>query len=182
MANKKTNENGKIREKSNLVVNNFGDTVIIKNRSTVASGILGAVLMALLIWVMVMLKGAWSSLIFWVVFAFLFLSSAHWLLNAMLGKIVLDSPKMLMTVYSPFKKEYKFSDINYVDIKSAKPKDGRVVHSVRAYIGKGKRSVKIDTTSKKQADEIHALLAGMLDVAAMEYPEGVYTTYTEQED
>ena len=172
MANKKTKENGRIREKSNLVVNNFGDTVIIKNRSVVGGSILGTMLMVFLIVAMVMLRGAWSSVMFWVVFAFLCLGCMYWLLNAVLGKIVLDSPKMLMTVYSPFKKEYKFSDINYVDVKSAKPKDGLVVHSVRAYIGKGKRSIKIDTTSKKQAEEIHSLLAGMLDNAAMEYPEG----------
>ena len=77
-----------------------------------------------------------------------------------------------MTVFSPFKTEYKFADINYVDLKASKPKDGLITHTVSAYIGNGKKKIELTTHSKPQADELVSLLRGMLDNAAMEYPEG----------
>ena len=165
-------KNGRIREKNNLKIENFGDTVIIKNRSAITGGVSGALLMVFIIAVAIIMRAAWSYYLFWLLFAFLFLSSAYWCVSAAFGKIVLNSPKMTMTVYSPLKKEYKFRNINYVDVKSAKPKDGFVVHTVSVYIGDGKKSVKIDTLSSEQAEELSALLRGMLDNAAMEYPEG----------
>ena len=172
MAKTKSKKNAKIREKRNLLITNHGDTVIIKNRAAIGGGVLGSLLMAFSLVCMFVLREGWSSPLFWIVFAFLFLSSAHWSLNAAFGKILLNSPEMIMTVYSPFKNEYKFKDINYVDVKSSKPKDGLVTHTVSVYIGKGRRSVKIDTFSSEQATELVSLLRGMLDNAAMEYPEG----------
>ena len=172
MADKKTKANGKIRERKSLIINNFGDTVVIRNRSAIGGGILGVILMAFFVTVAVCMRVAWSYPLFWVVIVFLFGCSAYWFATIAFGKIILDSPKMLMTVYNPFKAEYKFGDINYVDCKSSKPKDGYVTHTVSAYIGKGRKRVRIDTLSSVEAAEIQSLLAGMLDNAAMEYPEG----------
>jgi hypothetical protein len=92
--------------------------------------------------------------------------------GVMIGKILLDSPNKLMIVYNPIKKQYKFNDINYVDLKIKKEKDGVVVHKVTVYIGDGKRTVEIVAFSREQADELTSLLRGMLDHGAMEYPEG----------
>ena len=161
----------RIKEKKNLSITNFGDIIVIKNRSAIASAVLGSIILAFLGAVMLILKDAWDNAIFWVVFAFIVLSTAYMLANAFFGKIVLNSPEMTMTVYFPFKVEYKFSDINYIDVRSSKPKEGIVTHKVSAYIGNGKSSVDVVTTSKAQADEIASLLRGMLDNGAMEYPE-----------
>ena len=162
----------KIREKKSLVITNWGDTVVIRNRSAVGGGILGVILMAFFVTVTLCMRVAWKSPLFWGVIIFLFLCSAYWFATTAFAKIVLDSPKLLMTVYNPFKAEYSFKDINYVDHKSSKPKDGYVTHTVSIYIGNGKKRVSIDTLSGTEADEVEALVSGMLDCGAMVYPEG----------
>ena len=161
----------KIREKRNLSIVNYGDVIIIKNRTAVASAVLGTIILAFSGAVMFTLKDAWNNPVFWGVFAFVVLGTVYMLASAVLNKIVLNSPNMTMTVCFPFKKEYKFSDINYIDMRSSKPKDGIVTHKVSAYIGNGRMSVDVVTTSASQAEEIAALLRGMLDNGAMEYPE-----------
>lgn len=162
----------KVRERKNLLIANMGDVVVIKNRAIVGNAILGAVIMAFCIGIFFMLKAAWDQPIFWIIFLFIFLSTVYSFANNICGRIVLRSKTLMMTVYNPFKKEYKFSDINYVDMKSSKPQDGYITHSVIIYIGTGKKSIKIDTFSRAQADELLSLIRGMLDNAAMEYPEG----------
>ena len=170
MENKKTKV--KIREKKSLVISNWGDTVIIRNRSAIGGGILGFILMAFFAAVTLCMRVAWASPLFWGVMAFLFLCSAYWFANIAFSKIVLDSPKLVMTVYNPFKVEYSFKDVNYVDRKCSKPKDGYVTHTVNVYIGNGRRHVRIDTLSSAEADEVEALVSGMLTCGAIEYPEG----------
>jgi len=162
----------KVRERKNLLIANMGDVVVIKNRAIVGNAILGAVIMAFCIGIFFMLKAAWDQPVFWIIFLFIFLSTVYSFANNICGRIVLRSKTLMMTVYNPFKKEYKFSDINYVDMKSSKPQDGYITHSVIIYIGTGKKSIKIDTFSHAQADELLSLIRGMLDNAAMEYPEG----------
>lgn len=130
----------------------------------------------------VVMKEAWELPLFIVVFAIFVIGSVYSLANILLGKIVLDSPNMLMTVYNPFKKQYKFEDINYVDVHSSKPKDGIVLHNVIVYIGNGKRNVEIITMSSKQADELVLLLRGMLDNGAMIFPEGDEEPFTFDDD
>ena len=168
----KNNAKKKIREKKSLVISNLGDTVVIRNRSAVGGGILGVILMVFFLTVTLCMRVAWRSPLFWCVIVFLFLCSAYWFATTAFAKIVLDSPKLLMTVYNPFKAEYSFKDINYVDHKSSKPKDGYVTHTVSIYIGNGKKRVSIYTLSASEADEVKALVSGMLDSGAMEYPEG----------
>lgn len=163
----------KIREKKSLVINNFGDTVVIRNRSAVGGGVLGVILMVFFLVVTLCMRAAWKSPLFWGVITFLFLCSAYWFVTTAFAKIVLDSPKLLMTVYNPFKAEYSFKDINYVDRKSSpKPKDGYITHTVSVYIGNGRRRVRIDTLSSREAEQVESLISGMLDSGAMEYPEG----------
>ena len=162
----------RVKEKRNLSILNCGDTVVIKNRSAIAGGVMGSVILGFMAVVMFILREAWDEALFWGVFAFVVLSTAYMLANALFGKIVLNSPERLMIVYFPFKIEYKFSDINYIDIRSSKPKDGIITHRVSILMGKGKSSVDITTTSLSQAQELSALLRGMLDNGAMEYPEG----------
>lgn len=168
----KNNSKRKIREKKSLVISNMGDTVVIKNRSAVGSGVLGVILMLFFLTVTLCMRVAWKSPLFWGVITFLFLCSAYWFATTAFAKIVLDSPKLLMSVYNPFKAEYSFKDINYVDRKISKPKDGYVMHTVNIYIGNGKKRVRIDTFSSAEADEVESLVSGMLDCGAMEYPEG----------
>ena len=172
MADKNTKKKGKIREKKSLIVDNCGDTVVIRNRSAISGGILGVILMVFFITLAICMRAAWSSPLFWVVIIFLLGCSAYWFVTIAFDKIVLNSPKMLMTVYTPIKSEYKFQDINYIDRKSAKPKDGYVMHTVCVYVGNGKKCIRIETLSSEEAAEVEALLSGMLDNAAMEYPEG----------
>ena len=178
MAKKNNNVTERIGEKSTLTVRNYGDVVVIKNRSAVGGGVFGALIMVFTVAVVLNMKEAWSSPAFWGIFAFLFLCSAYWFANAVFGKIILDSPKKTMTVYGPFKKEYGFGDVNYVETVSAKPKDGHQVHTVYVYIGNGRRNVRIDTLSSQQAKEVETLLKGMLDSGAIEYPEDVTPTAT----
>ena len=118
------------------------------------------------------LREAWNLPLFWGVFAVLIIGTAYSVAKIVFGKIVLDSPKLTMTVYGPFKKEYKFSEINYVDRKIIKGGDGSLMHAVVVYIGSGKRSVEMASYSKDQAGELEILVRGMLDNAAMTYPEG----------
>ena len=162
----------KIKERKNLSIINCGDKVVIKDRSRVASSVLWSIILAFLSSLIFILKDARNEAIFWVPFLFVAFSTVYMLANAIFGKIVLDALEMSITVYIPFKIEYKFSDVNYVDIRSSKPKDGIITHRVSILMGKGKSSVDITTTSLSQAQELSALLRGMLDNGAMEYPEG----------
>ena len=170
MANKKSNS--KVREKKSLVIDNLGDKVVIRNRSAIGAGVFGSIIIIFLIAVAIKMRAAWSSPMFWIIFVFLLSCSAYWCTSAVLGKIVLDSSKMLMTVYTPFKSEYQFKDVNYVELKSAKPKNGFIAHSISAYIGTGKRCVSVDTLSLTEAKEVESLLRGMLDNSDIESPEG----------
>ena len=172
MAKDKKKKTRKVREKKNLSIANYGDTVVIRNQSLIGGGILGGLMVAFCIAIFFVLRDAWDVAIFWIVYPFIFLSTVYSFVNTLFGKIVLDSPHTLMTVYSPFKAEYKFSEINYVDQKSSKKQDGYITHTVTVYIGDGRRCVNIETLSKAQADELTSLLRGMLDNGAMEYPEG----------
>ena len=158
--------------KKNLLIINQGDTVIIKNRSAIASGVSGVILIIFCIAGTILLKDLWNMLLFKLVFPLVVLGALWNSVGTMLGKILLDSPNKLMIVYNPLKKQYKFDDINYVDLKTKKEKDGLLVHTVTVYIGDGKRTVEIRTFSREQADELESLLRGMLDHGAMEYPEG----------
>lgn len=172
MAKKNNNKPEKIGDKRTLAIHNHGDTVIIKNRSAVGSGVFGAAIMIFAVVVVLNMKEAWSSPAFWGVFAFLFLCSAYWFAGAVFSKIVLTSHDKKLTVYGPFKKEYRFDEVNYVEIRSAKPKNGTQVHTVCVYIGNGRRNVRIDTLSMDEAKEVESLFGGMLDSGAMEFPEG----------
>lgn len=145
---------------------------MIKNRSTIAAGVLGALMLSIILIGALSLRNMWSTPVFWVIIAVMALSTAWSIVKMIFGKVVLNSPNMTMEVYDPIKKQYKFADINYVDLKTSKEKDGVVLHKVTVYIGEGKRSVEISTGSKSQADELVSLLRGMLDNGAMEYPEG----------
>ena len=173
MKNKKDkNTKGQAAGRESLSVVNNGDTVIIRTRSVIAAGLVGAVMLGLCIACVITLRGAWSLPWFWVHFGSVIVGIVYSTANIILSKIVLNSPKMTMTVYNPFKKEYKFTDINYVDEKATKAQSKQIVHTVTVYIGDGKRNVEISTESEKQACELVALMRGMLDNAAMEYPEG----------
>lgn len=172
MAKNKNKKSRKVREKKNLSIANYGDTVVIRNRSLIGGGILGTLTVAFCIAMLFVLRDAWDVAIFWIVYPFILLSSIYSLINTLFGRIVLDSPNMLMTVYMPFKAVYKFSDINYIDLKSSKKQEGYITHTVTVYIGDGKRCVNVDTLSAEQAEELTSLFRGMLDNAAMEYPEG----------
>ena len=130
----------------------------------------------------VVMKEAWELPMFRAVFAAILIGAAYSLANIFFSKVVLDSPNMLMTVYNPLKKQYKFEDINYIDVDSSEPKDGIVLHSVIVYIGKGKRSVEITTMSSKQAEELVTLLRGMLENGAMVFPEGDEEPFTFDDD
>ena len=183
MKNKKlSKKNQKIKEKKNLDIANYGDVIVIRNRSVIASSVLTFIMLSLFVAGAVVMKEAWELPMFRVVFAAILLGAAYSLANIFLSKIVLDSPNMLMNVYNPFKKQYKFEDINYIDVDSSEPKDGIVLHSVIVYIGKGKRTVEITTMSSKQADELVTLLRGMLDNGAMVFPEGDEEPFTFDDD
>ena len=165
---KKTRQAG---DKNTLLIENNGDFVTIRTRSILVAAIIGSIELALCVACIFVMKGAWGLPWFWVMFSSVILGIIYFTVNELLSKIVLNSPKMTMTVYNPLKKEYKFSDINYIDAKTTK--SGRaVLHVVTVYIGDGRRSVEIATLSEKQAYELASLLRGMLDNAAMIYPEG----------
>jgi hypothetical protein len=172
MAKKNNNAKDKITERRTLAIHNHGDTVVIKSRSAVGGGMLGAIIMIFAVVLLLNMKEAWSSPAFWCVFAFIFLCSAYWFANTVFNKIILNSPKKTLTVYGPFKKEYSFDDVNYVEIRTSKPKGGTQAHTVCVYIGNGRRSVRIDTLSSAEAKEVESLFKGMLDSGAMEFPEG----------
>lgn len=169
---KKKRKTKRIREKKTLSVSNMGDIVVIKNRYVAANAIVCTVVMAVLIAVFFKLKAVWDEPVFWVMYLFMFFSNIYSLWKTVIGKIILSSNDALMTVYWPFKKEYSFSDISYIDLKSSKPNEGYVTHSIFIYAGEGKKRVKLETFSSVQANEIVSLLRGMLDCGAMEYPEG----------
>ena len=159
------------KEKKNLAITNNGDYVTIKNRSAQAASIISVMLLVICIMGVLSLKEAWDLPLFWGAFSLLIVAILYSIAKVIFGKIDLNSPEMLMTVYNPFKKTYKFEEINYIDVKTSKTKDGNM-YSIIVYIGDGKRSVQITTTSSIQADEVASLLRGMLDNGAMEYPEG----------
>lgn len=173
-SNKKNNKKtpSKVAEKKNLLILNQGDSVIIKNRSAIASGACGVILIIFCIAGTILLKDLWNLLAFKLVFPLVVLGALWNSVGAMLGKVLLDSPNKLMIVYNPIKKQYSFDEINYIDLKSKKEKGGLMVHTVTVYIGDGKRTVEITSFSHEQADELTSLLRGMLDNGAMEYPEG----------
>ena len=174
---KRKNEKVKTRDKKNLSIVNRGDTVTIRNKSMIAGAIAGFMLLAFLIVLMFMFREAWDVPAFWFVFVFIFVSTLFSFINRIFGKVIIDSRETTMIVYNPFRIEYKFEDINYIDEKSSKPSGGVITHSVIVYIGKGRRRVVIETTSRKQADTLITLLRGMLDNGAMEYPEGNEGTF-----
>ena len=169
---KKKRKTKKIREKKTLSVSNMGDTVVIKHRYVAANAIVCTAVMAILIMVFFKLKAVWDEPVFWVMYLFMFFSNIYSLWNTVIGKIILTSKDSMMTVYWPLKKEYKFSDISYVDLKSSKPNEGYVTHRVLIYVGEGRKSIKLETFSSTQANELVSLLRGMLDCGSMEYQEG----------
>ncbi len=171
--NKKTPKNRKTpRERKNLSISNCGDLVVIRNRSTIAAGVLGGIILLLSIAAMITLKDAWGLPLFWIAFLLLIVGVLHSFANMIFGKITLDSPNMQINVYNPFRIQYKFEDVNYIDVNTSKDSNGANVYKIIIYIGKGKRSVQIVSYSKEQADELSSLLRGMLDNGAMIYPEG----------
>lgn len=168
--NKKANK--KIKDRKSLFIAHYGDYVVIKNRPNFAATFSGLIMLSLCVACGIMLREAFKMPMFAVAFSLIALSIVYSFVSIAFSKILLDSPNMQMTVYNPFKKQYKFDDISYIDVESSKPKDGYVTHTVTVYIGSGKKQVEIRTTSKKQADQLLSLLRGMLDNAAMIYPEG----------
>lgn len=172
----------RIREKKTLSVSNMGDIVVIKHRFVLPNAIVCSAVMAILIAIFFKLRAVWDEPVFWVMYLFMFISNLYSLWNTVIGKIILNAQDTLMTVYWPFKKEYKFSDVSYVDVKSSKPNEGYITHRIFVYFGEGKKCVKLETFSSVQADEIASLLRGMLDCGAMEYPEGNEESFNLPED
>ena len=162
----------KIPERKNLSVVNQGDLVIIRNRSTIAAAMVGVIMLGLCTAGAFTLRAAWELPLFWLLFGVLVTGVVYSLAKAMLAKVVLDSPKTTITVYNPLPIKYKFEDVNYVDVTTAKSTEGAIAYVVTVYIGIGKRTVEIVSYSKEQADELAILLRGMLDNGAMVYPEG----------
>ncbi len=151
---------------------NQGDLVVIKNRSAISGGMIGAIILFLCIGGAISLKSAWHLPLFWVGILLFGAISVYSIANMIFSKIVLDSPKKQMTVYNPFKMEYQFEDINYVDVKISKGSDGAKLYTVVVYICDGRRTVEVTSFSSEQASELANLLRGMLDNGAMEFPEG----------
>jgi hypothetical protein len=75
---------------------------------------------------------------------------------------------MTMTVYNPFVKEYKFSDVNYVDTNTVKGSDGENMFAVTVYIGKGRQSVNLASYSPDQAKELERLMRAMFSYTGEE--------------
>ena len=65
MSKKQANVSEKIGEKNTLSVHNYGDLVVIKNRSAIGGGIFGAMIMVFSVLIAVKMKDAWSSPGFW---------------------------------------------------------------------------------------------------------------------
>ena len=171
--NKKLKRSRRVpKGRRNLAVANYGDTIVIRNKSTVSAGICGVVMLSLIAVAAFKLKEAWNLPFFWAGLMLVVLGIVYSSVNAICSKIVLDSPKTLISVYRPFEKQYKFSDVNYVDVTAKKSKDKPIAYTVILYIGNGKRTVEVTTYSEDQADELVSLFRGMLDNGAMEYPEG----------
>ena len=169
---KKKNHPKKAPEKKNLSIINQGDVVTIRNRSTIASSVLGSIVLTLVIIGCLMIRDVWQSPVFWCMFLLVLVGTVWSISNMIFGKIVLDSPNMTINIYNPIKKQYKFEEINYIDQKTVNGKDGVVIYKVIIYITNGKRSVEIASLSSSQADELTSLLRGMLDNGSMVYPEG----------
>lgn len=157
-----------------------GDTVVIKNRMAAVTAIIGVAIVSLCIACISGLDKARELPWFWVLLIGAVLATVHSCTSIILSRIVLDSLNLTITVYNPFKKIYKFSEINYIDEK--KSDDKKVIHTVVVYFGNGKRNVEIATPSEAQAQEIVSLLRGMLDNAAIEYPEGNEESFNLDED
>lgn len=162
----------KVINKKNLSIINQGDTVIIRNRSAIAAGVISVIVLGVCAAGIFTLRDAWDLPLFWLMFSVFIVGTLYSFAKTLFGKIVLDSPKTTMTVYNPFPISYKFEDVNYVDLKTQKNQDGLEAHVVTVYIGIGKRSVQLVSYSKEQAEELAILLRGMLDNGAMVYPEG----------
>ena len=158
--------------RKNLSVANHGDIVVIRNRSTIAAGVFGAIVLFLCIAAAISFKDAWSLPLFWVLFGVFVAAALYSMVNMIFGKIVLNSPEKQMIVCNPTKKEYSFDDINYVDMNTVKASNGERAYKVTVYIGIGKKTVELISFSEEQATELCHLLRGMLDHGAMEYPEG----------
>ena len=158
--------------KKNLSVVNHGDIVVIRNRSAMASGVIGGIAFILSVIGVVKLRAAWDLPIFWFIFGALIIGTGFSVAQAVFGRIVLDSPSMLMTVYGPFPKEYPFSKVNYIDRKIGRGGDGSAMYTVVVYIGNGRRTVEVSSFSEEQADEVEELMRGMLKCGAITYPEG----------
>lgn len=183
MKNKKKNKkSARIRERKSLRVRNHGDTVIIKSRISLSACFSGVMMMAICIAGAIALKGAWDNPVFLAVVAMISFVVLYSFVNIIFGKIVLNSHDLTMTVCNPIKKVYKFADINYIDKKTSKSKDGVITHRVIVYIGEGRKSVELVTLSSRQADDIVSLLRGMLDNGAMIYPEGDEEPFDFSED
>ena len=162
----------KVPERKNLSIVNQGDFIIIRNRSTIAAALIGVIFLGVCAVGVFTLRDAWNLPMFWLMFGALVAGVVYSIAKAMLNKVVLNSPKMTITVYNPVPITYKFEDVNYIDINTAKGTDGAVAYIVTAYIGVGKRTVELISYSKEQADELAILLRGMLDNGAMVFPEG----------
>ena len=179
--NKKKAKN-KVINKKNLSIINQGDTVVIRNRSSIAASVVSVIILGVCAAGIFTLRAAWELPLFWLMFCIFIAGTLFSLAKSIFGKVVLDSPKTTMTVYNPFPISYKFEDVNYVDLKTEKGGDGQEVHVVTAYIGIGKRSVQLVSYSKEQAQELAILLRGMLDNGAMIYPEGDEEPFNFDED
>ena len=68
--NKKlSKKNQKIKEKKNLQIANYGDVIVIRNRSVIASSVLTFIMLSLFVAGAVVMKEAWELPMFRVVFA-----------------------------------------------------------------------------------------------------------------
>ena len=168
--NKNTTE--KTKGKKNLKVVNRGDYVIIKNRAVFIPAFVGIMVLVLAVMTVLNLREAWNLPAFWCVMGALIVGTTYSVASTIFGKIVLDSPRKCMIVYSPFGRSYKFDDINYIDRRTDKGNKGKKIYVVDVYIGNGKRSVRVASYSKAQADEIEVLMRGMLKSGALIHPEG----------
>jgi hypothetical protein len=181
--NVKNNKNkNKVPERKNLAVVNQGDLVIIRNRTMIAGALVGVIMLGLCVAGVFTLRSAWDLTMFWLLFGALIAGALYSLAKAIFCKVVLNSPKMTITVYNPVPKTYKFEDVNYVDLTTEKGTEGGIAYVVTIYIGVGKRTVKLVSYSKEQAQELAILLRGMLDNGAMVYPEGDEESFERSEE
>ena len=157
--------------KKNLSIVNQGDSIVIRNLSAIAASVTGTIALGLCLVGLLVLKDAWELPYFWLAFAVIFLAAVYSFAKIIFAKILLDSPKKQMIVYTPLPKKYNFEDVNYIDLRTENGADGLTLYVVTVYIGVGKRTVKIISFSNEQAEELAILLRGMLDNGAMTYPE-----------